>query len=129
MYVYSKSLPNDSKSNNQNIDLLASIEEIDYFKFFNNVLPPNEVLPNSVFVFDDVACDKQHAIRENFAMGRHADVDCFYLRQIYARSKIAKHVICHIANLLILFKQDDTNLKHVYNHVNTDLTRISVNCC
>jgi len=41
-------------------NLLASIEEIDYITFFNNnVLSSNEALPNSIFVFDDVACDKQ----------------------------------------------------------------------
>ncbi|KYM94640.1 hypothetical protein ALC62_14727 [Cyphomyrmex costatus] len=52
--------------------------------------------------------------------GRHANVDCFYLCQTYA--KIPKHLIRDNANLLILFKQDGTNLKRVYNdHVNTDM--------
>ncbi|KAL6256683.1 hypothetical protein P5V15_012802 [Pogonomyrmex californicus] len=46
-------------------------------------------------------------------MGRHSNVDCFYLCQTYAR--IPKHLIRDKANLLILFKQDGTNLKHVYN--------------
>ena len=33
-----------------------------------------------------------------------------------------KHLICDNADLQILFKQDDTNLKHVYNdHVNSDM--------
>jgi len=52
-------------------NLLAPIKEIGYFTFSNNnnVLSPNEALPNSIFVFDDVACDKQDAIREYFAMG------------------------------------------------------------
>ena len=41
-------------------NLLASIEEIGYITFFNNnVLSSNEALPNSIFVFDDVTCDKQ----------------------------------------------------------------------
>jgi len=44
-------------------NLLAPIEEIGYFTFSNNnVLPPNEELPNSIFVF--VACHKQDAIRD-----------------------------------------------------------------
>jgi len=52
-------------------------------------------------------------------MGRHSHVDCFYLCQSYAR--IPKHLIRDNVYLLILFKQDGTNLKHVYNdHVNTD---------
>jgi len=55
-------------------------------------------------------------------------VDCFY-RQMYA--KISKHLIRDNANLLILFKQDGTNLKHVYNdyvNINTSYERISANC-
>jgi len=42
-------------------NLLAPIEEIGYFTFFNNsdVVPPSEALLNSIFIFDDVACDKQ----------------------------------------------------------------------
>jgi len=60
-------------------------------------------------------------VREYFSMGRHANVDCFCLCQTYAR--IPKHLIRDNANLLILFKQDCTNLKHVYNdHVNTDMS-------
>ncbi|KYN13291.1 hypothetical protein ALC57_14520 [Trachymyrmex cornetzi] len=120
VYVYSKSLQQPKYRNLAN--LLASIEEIGYFTFSNNsdVIPPSEALPNSIFIFDDVACDKHDAIREYFAMGRHADVDCFYLCQTYA--KIPKHLIRDNANLLILFKQDGTNLKRVYNdHVNTDM--------
>ena len=60
-------------------NLLASIEEIGYFTFSDNndVVPPNEALLNSIFVFDDVACDKQDAIKEYFAMGRHANFNCF----------------------------------------------------
>jgi len=51
----------------------------------------------------------------------HANVDCFYPYQTY--SKIPKYLICDNANLLILFKQDSTNLKRVYNdHVNTDMS-------
>jgi len=82
-----------------------------------------------------VACDNQDAIREYFAIGRRlllfgpSCVDCFY-RQTYA--KISKRLIRDNANLLILFKQDGTNLKHVYNdHVNTNTSyeRISANCC
>ncbi|KYN14187.1 hypothetical protein ALC57_13606 [Trachymyrmex cornetzi] len=120
VYVYSKSLQQPKYRYLAN--LLTPIEEVSYFTFSNNsdVIPPSETLPNSIFIFDDVACDKQDAIREYFARGRHADVDCFYLCQTYA--KIPKHLIRDNANLLILFKQDGTNLKRVYNdHVNTDM--------
>ncbi|KYM94178.1 hypothetical protein ALC62_15209 [Cyphomyrmex costatus] len=120
VYVYSTSLQQPKYRYLEK--LLAPIEEINYFTFSNNseIIPPSEALPNSIFIFDDVACDKQDAIREYFAMGRHANVDCFYLCQTYA--KIPKHLIPDNANLLILFKQDGTNLKRVYNdHVNIDM--------
>ncbi|KYN16162.1 hypothetical protein ALC57_11594 [Trachymyrmex cornetzi] len=120
VYVYSKSLQQPKYRYLE--DLFTSIDEIGYFTFSNNsdVVPPSEARPNSIFIFDDVACDKQDAVREYFSMGRHANVDCFYLCQTYA--KIPKHLIRDNANLLILFKQDGTNLKHVYNdHVNTDM--------
>ena len=59
-------------------------------------------------------------------MGRHSNVDCFYLCQSYAR--IPKHLIRDNANFLMLFKQDGTNLRRVYNdHVNTDMTCESFN--
>ncbi|KAK2578304.1 hypothetical protein KPH14_011926 [Odynerus spinipes] len=54
-------------------------------------------------------------------MGRHGNIDSFYLCQTYA--KIPKHLIRDNANLPILFKQDATNLWYVYNdHVNTDMS-------
>jgi hypothetical protein len=118
VYVYSKSLHQPKYRYLER--LLGPIDDISYFTFSDNcaVVPPSEALPNSIFIFDDIACDKQDEIREYFAMGQHSKVDCFYLCQMYA--KIPKHLICDNANLLILFKQD---LKHVYNnHVNTDMT-------
>jgi len=76
---------------------------------------------NFIFIFDDVACDKQDTVREYFSMGRHANVDCFYLCQTYVR--ILKHLIRNNANLLILFKQDGTNLKYIYiDHMNIDMS-------
>lgn len=38
-------------------------------------------------------------------------------------SKVPKQLVRDNANLIILFKQDDINLRHVYDeHVNTDMT-------
>ncbi|KYN29313.1 hypothetical protein ALC57_01253 [Trachymyrmex cornetzi] len=65
--------------------------------------------------------DVQDVVREYFSMDRHANVECFYLCQTYAR--IPEHLICDNANRLILFKKDGTNLKRVYNdQVNTDMS-------
>ena len=103
--------------------LLKPVKGIGYFAFNNSeeILPPAEARQHSIFIFDDVACHKQNVIREYFSMGRHNHIDCFYLSQTYA--KIPKHLIRDNANTMILFKQDDTNLKHVYNdHVGTDMS-------
>ena len=121
VYVYSKSLFQPKYRYLE--ELLESINGIGYHVFSNNrdVILPKEALPNSIFVFDDVACDNQNTIRKYFSMDRHTNIDCFYLCQTYA--KIPKHLIRDNANFLILFKQDGTNLKHIYNdHVNTDIS-------
>ncbi|EZA62849.1 hypothetical protein X777_01165, partial [Ooceraea biroi] len=120
VYVYSKSLRQPKYRYLER--LLGSMEEIGYRAFpdSGDVVPPHEAPPHSIFVFDDVACDRQDAMREHFSMGRHSLVDCFYLCQTYAR--IPKHLLRDNVNLLILFRQDGTNLRHVYNdHVNTDM--------
>ena len=84
-------------------------------------MPPEMARKNSIFVFDDVASNKQQHMKDYFSRGRHHEVDVFYLCQTY--SCIPKHLIRDNANFLILFKQDGTNLRHVYNdHVNTDMS-------
>lgn len=122
VYVYSKSLRQPKYQYLKELFAVVGAD-VGYFAFSENtdVIPPAEALPNSIFVFDDVACDEQDVMREYFAMGRHSHVDCFYLSQSYAR--IPKHLIRDNVNLLILFKQDAMNLRHVYDdHVNTDMT-------
>ena len=126
VYVYSKSLHQPKYRYLEQV--LSLVDGIEYFPYSDNaeIVPPRDARPDSIFVFDDVACDEQNAIREYFSMGRHANVDCFYLCQSYAR--IPKHLIRDNANFLMLFKQDGTNLRHVYNdHVNTDMTFESFN--
>lgn len=102
--------------------ILKKITNIGYFCFNTNqnIVSPQAAKPNSLFIFDDVVCDKGNVMREYFSMGRHSLIDSFYLCQTYAR--IPKHLIRDNANLLVLFKQDEVNLRHVYNdHVNTDM--------
>jgi len=79
VYVYSKLLQQPKYRYLEN--LLSSIDEIGYFTFSNNgdVVLPSEAHPNSIFVFDNVAYNKQDAVREYFSMGRHSYIDCFYL--------------------------------------------------
>ena len=133
VYVYSKSLHQPKYRYLEQV--LSLVHGIEYFPYSDNteIVPPRDARPDSIFVFDNVACDEQNTIREYFSMGRHSNVDCFYLCQSYAR--IPKHLIRDNANFLMLFKQDGTNLRRVYNdHVDTDMTFESFNdlcarCC
>lgn len=121
VYVYSKTLYQPKYTLLENI--LKRVPGVSYFKYHanNDVLSPQSAKPNSVIIFDDVASEKQNNIRDYFAMGRHKFVDCFYLNQTY--TKIPKQLVRDNANLIVLFKQDDINLKHVYDeHVNTDMS-------
>ncbi|XZQ52184.1 MAG: ATPase/DNA packaging protein [Candidatus Karelsulcia muelleri] len=125
VYVFSKSLFQPKYVMLGNV--FNALSEIEYFTFSENdeVPSPTDISPNSVMLFDDVACERQHNIRKYFAMGRHSGVDTLYLCQTY--SLVPKQLVRDNANFLILFKQDDLNLRHVYNdHVNTDMTFISV---
>lgn len=120
IYIYSKSLHQPKYIYLKK--LLSSIKGIGYYTFLNNcdIILPAKAKPNSIFIFDDVACDKQNNIREYFCMGRHNNIDSFYLCQTYTH--IPKHLIRDNANFLIVFKQDNMNLKHIYNdHVNSDM--------
>lgn len=113
VYIYSKTLEQDKYKYLESI--LKPIQGMGYHTFSLNedVIPPNEAKPNSIFIFDDVICDKQNKIKAYFCMGRHRGVDSFYLAQTYTH--IPKHLIRDNVNFLILFKQDETNLRHIYN--------------
>lgn len=119
IYVYAKSLFQPKYVYLKK--MLASIKGIGCFMFSSNdsVIALDQVRPNSIFIFDDVICEKQHNMRSYFCMGRHKSVDCFYLSQSYAH--IPKHLIRENANLLVLFKQDTMNLKHIFNDFNVSV--------
>lgn len=104
-------------------EVMMRVPQIKFYEFNdgNNVIAPSEALNNSVFIFDDVACENQINIRNYFSMGRHKQIDCFYLSQTY--SKIPKQLLRDNANFLIIFKQDDVNLKHIYEEqISSDMT-------
>lgn len=120
VYIYSKSL--DQPKYVYLNKLLSGIKGIGYYTFSDNneVIAPDDAKRNSIFVFDDIACEKQNHIRSYFCRGRHKDIDSFCLNQTY--SNIPKQLIRDNANLLVIFKQDALNLKHIYDdHVNTDM--------
>lgn len=121
IYIYSKTL-NQPKYAYLRM-LLEPIEEIGYFEFNDGdeVISPENIRPNSIIIFDDVVTCNQNVIKNYFCFGRHKHVDCFYLAQTYAA--ISKQLIRDNANLIILFQQDMTNLKHIYeDHVNVDMS-------
>jgi len=121
IYIYSKTLEQPKYKLLKRI--IDGIDGVNIFTFFENdkVITPEKVLPNSIFIMDDVIGEQQSIIREYFSRGRHNKVDIFYLAQSY--SKVPKQLIRDNANLIVLFKQDETNLKHVYNeHCSGDMT-------
>lgn len=121
LYVFSKSLYQPKYRFLQCI--MKNIEEIGFYMFSDNdeVLHPSEISSNSIMIFDDVACEKQQNIKNYFSMGRHNNIDTFYICQTY--SYIPKQLVRDNANFIILFKQDNRNLQHIYHdHVNTDMS-------
>lgn len=113
VYVYSKSL--DQNKYKYLEEMLSPIDGLHFETFSRNenVISPSEARANSLFIFDDIATDPQGCIAEFFSRGRHKGIDCFYLTQTYAR--LPKHLIRDNANVIVLFKQDELNLKHVFN--------------
>ena len=113
VYVYSKLQQQLKYRYLEN--LLMSIDKIGYFTFSNNsdVIPSNETRSDFIFIFDNVACDKQDAVREYFSIDHHATItSTVYLCQTYA--KIPIHLICESA--------DPVQTGLIYNdHMNTDM--------
>lgn len=121
VYLYSKTLEQPKYKFLKNV--IDGIKGMKYFSYNdkNDVISPEDAAKNSIIIFDDVAMENQENIKHYFSMGRHMHVDCFYLCQTY--SKVPKQLVRDNANLIILFKQDDLNLKHAYDdHVNTDMS-------
>lgn len=121
VYLYSKSLFQPKYEMLKKI--LDRVNGVGYFPYSDNVeiIKASDAKSNSVFIFDDVACDKQDCMRDYFSMGRHKNIDVFYLSQTYTR--VPKQLVRDNANLIILFKQDDINLRHAYEeHVGVDMS-------
>lgn len=122
IYLYSKSL-NQPKYQLLR-DIVAKIPGMGFYSFTENdeIITPEKTKPNSLMIFDDVpASGSKDEIRSFFCFGRHHQICTFYLCQTY--TAIPKHHCRDNANFLILFKQDELNLKHIHSdHVNVDMT-------
>ena len=121
LYIFSKSLFQPLYKLLESI--IQQIKEIGFYVFtrYEDLVQPEEAKPNSVFIFDDVAWEEQNKILSFFSMGRHRDLDVFYLTQSYAR--LPKHLLRDNASMLVVFKQDNLNLKHIFeDHVISDMS-------
>lgn len=114
IYIYSKTL--EQEKYKYLADILQPIKGIGFYPYSSSekVVAPNQAKINSIIIFDDVICDRnQDTIKNYYCLGRHRNIDCFYLTQTYTR--VSKHLIRDNCNFLILFRQDDMNLKHIFN--------------
>lgn len=121
VYIFSKSL---YQAKYQLLEkVLSDVSEIKYYKFDDQdkIMEPSHAEPYSVFIFDDVSSENQSKMRSYFTMGRHNNIDSIYIGQTY--SKIPKQLLRDNVNLIVIFKQDETNLKHIFkDHVGVDFT-------
>ena len=120
IYFCSKSLHQDKYEFLRKV--IENVEGVRYYPYSKHeeVVRPEHAKPQSIMIFDDVACEKQDNKKAYFCMGRHRDIDSVYLCQTYSR--IPKHWVCDNANFWVIFRQDEINLKHIYDdHVNTDM--------
>lgn len=125
LYIYSKTL--DQEKYRYLREVLQPIKGIGFYTFDSseNVMSVKDMKPNSFVVFDDVINDhgiNRDICRDIFTLGRHRMIDCAYLIQSYA--KLSKHLIKDNTNFIIIFRTDDTNLKHIYTDFgcNSDMT-------
>lgn len=120
IYIYSKSLFQPKYE--YLAEVLKKVPEIGFFRYnaSESIAPFETIKPNSIFIFDDIMSESQKTISKLFSMGRHKQIDLIYIAQTYA--KIPKHLIRDNCNLIVLFRQDGKNLKHVFdNFVNSDM--------
>lgn len=113
VYIFSKTLHQDKYKYLESI--LKPIKGLGFYTFSSNeqVIAPSKAKPNSIVIFDDVISEKQPQIASYFTLGRHHGLDSFYLSQTYTR--VPKHLIRDNVNFLIVFRQDDLNLKHIFS--------------
>lgn len=75
------------------------------------------VRKHSIITVDDATL----RVRNGFTMGWHRNVDTFYLLVCQTYGRVPKHLIHENTYLLIIYKRDNTNFRHIYDdHVITD---------
>lgn len=117
LYIYSKSLDQPKyKELKEDFEIVEEKTGKSIATFIDNnedIIPLDDCKENSLIIIDDWVLEKQDIVREISIRGRHKGINLIYLCQTY--SKIPKQLIRDNANFLCLFRQDNINLKHVYN--------------
>lgn len=114
IYIYSKTLWQSKYKYLK--ELLQPMQGLGYHEFSSSddVIEPKDAKVNSIIIFDDVITEKnQDIIKNYYSLGRHRNIDSFYLTTTYTR--VGKHLIRDNCNFLIVFRQDELNLKHIYS--------------
>lgn len=66
----------------------------------------------NLLILDDIMTGPQSKAEDYYTRGRHNNVDVFYISQSYFR--LPRQTIRENSNFLILFPQDEKNLRHIY---------------
>lgn len=94
------------------------------FKMYSEmeqVPEPEDAKKHSIMIFDDLSYKDQSIAKSYFTRGRHFNICCFFLTQSYCN--LDKHSIRENTNMLILFKQDLKNLRHIWEETSSgDMT-------
>ena len=104
---------NSKKKNTRKITFLVCTPE--------NLMLPEEVEESASVIFDDVLTEDQNKIANFFLRGRHRKISCFYLSQSYTKIP-KKSGIRENFNFLIVFKQDNVNLRQLFNEYVSDIS-------
>jgi hypothetical protein len=121
IYVFCKSLQQKKYSLLENV--MKGLPGVGYFTYSDNnaVMHPNDALPHSVMIFDDISLERQNNVKNYFCFGRHNNIDSVYIGQSYAN--IGKHYIRDNTNFLAVWSADSLNLKHIHaDHVAGDMS-------
>ena len=85
------------------------------------LIEPEETEVGASVIFDDVLTEGQDKIANFFLRGRHRKISCFYLAQSYTKIP-KKSGIRENFNYLIIFRQDNVNLRQLYNEYITGIS-------
>jgi hypothetical protein len=110
IHVYGKSL---HQPKYQILELLGEQGDAQVTFYDDGPMAVADAPENAVMVFDDVMQENQEIIKDYYAMGRHSNVNCFYLCQNYI--KVPKHLIRGNANLMIFFALGRKDQRNIYD--------------